>query len=443
MRYAVIGAGVLGMTSALRLLERGHEVTVLEAGDVVGGLAGSFEVAPGIWLEKFYHHVFRSDRRITALIEEVGLGDRLRWYTPETAMLSNGTIAPFDTPAAVLRFRGLPFVDRVRLGGGVALLKAMPRSGPLDDVRAGEWLTRVMGRRAYEVVWQPLLRGKFGAAADDVSMAWLWARVHDRTRQLGYLDGGFHQLYARLAERVEASGGRLVTGFRVAAIEPNGATIAVRSAGDAIEGADRVISTLPAHLTLNLTRDPRVATATLPTPPDALGAHCLVLDLDRPLTGRYWIGIAERSWPFLAVVEHTAMLPAEAYGGRHLLYLGNYVPHDDRLFAETADETADRYAPALQRLNPAFDPSWVRQSWAFSAKFAQPIVTPGYRARIPPFTTPVPNLFVASMFQVFPHDRGQNYSIELAERLVRLLTGSDRRPVSRAAASASDEDRAA
>ncbi|HET7472430.1 MAG TPA: FAD-dependent oxidoreductase, partial [Candidatus Limnocylindrales bacterium] len=102
MRYGVIGAGVLGMTAALRLLERGHEVTILEAGDGVGGLAGSFEVAPGIWLEKFYHHIFRSDRHITALIHEVGLGDALRWHEPETAMQSGGKVEPFDTPAAVL-----------------------------------------------------------------------------------------------------------------------------------------------------------------------------------------------------------------------------------------------------------------------------------------------------------------------------------------------------
>src|SRR3954447_18232719 len=112
MRYGVIGAGVLGMTAALRLLERGHDVTVLEAGDGLGGLAGSFEVEPGIWLEKFYHHIFRSDDHIAALIEEVGLGRTLRWHQPETAMLANGRVQAFDTAMAVLRFDGLPLVDR-------------------------------------------------------------------------------------------------------------------------------------------------------------------------------------------------------------------------------------------------------------------------------------------------------------------------------------------
>lgn len=422
MRYGVIGAGILGMTAALRLLERGHEVTILEAGEGVGGLAGSFEVEPGIWLEKFYHHIFRSDRHIMALIEEVGLGPKLRWHQPLTTMLSGGKIAPFDTPAAVLRFAGLPFVDRIRLGAGVALLKAMPTSGPLEDVSAGRWLTRVMGRNAYRIVWEPLLRGKFGAAADDVSMAWLWARIHDRTRQLGYIEGGFHQLYSRLEDQIVERGGRLVTGFRAASIEPDAATFTVRAADGRSETFDRLVSTLPAHLTLAITRDERLAAGPPPSrPPAALGAHCLILDLDRPLTGTYWIGVADPGFPFLAVVEHTAMLSPAAYGGRHLVYFGNYVPHDDRLFEETADETLARYTPGIRRLNPAFDRSWVRECWSFGARFAQPIVTPGFRTRIPPFETPVPNLFIASMFQVFPHDRGQNYSIELAERLVARL----------------------
>ena len=131
-------------------------------------------------------------------------------------MQSGGKVEPVRHRPCRPPVQRLPVVDRVRLGAGVALLKVMPRSGPLEDVSARRWLTRVMGANAYRVVWEPLLRGKFGAAADDVSMAWLWARIHDRTRQLGYLDGGFHQLYARLADRIAAGGGGLVTGFRAA-----------------------------------------------------------------------------------------------------------------------------------------------------------------------------------------------------------------------------------
>ncbi len=155
--------------------------------------------------------------------------------------------------------------------------------------------------------------------------------------------------------------------------------------------------------------------------PRALGAHCLILSLDRPLTDVYWIGVNERAMPFLAVVEHTNMIDPSEYGGRHLVYLGNYRAHDDPIFSSSKDEILASFEPGLRRLNPAFDRSWIRDSWSFAAPFAQPIVTPTFARTIPGFDTPVDGLYVANMFQVYPYDRGQNYSIELAERLVRHL----------------------
>ena len=59
--------------------------------------------------------------------------------------------------------------------------------------------------------------------------------------------------------------------------------------------------------------------------------------------------------------------------------------------------------------------------WSFAAPFAQPVIEPGYRRRLPPFWTSNPRLFAASMFQVYPHDRGQNYSVELARRVVDFM----------------------
>jgi hypothetical protein len=97
---------------------------------------------------------------------------------------------------------------------------------------------------------------------------------------------------------------------------------------------------------------------------------------------------------------------------------------DDELFRLETDAVATQFLPHLSRLNPEFDPGWVVGIWSFSAPFAQPIVTTDYRDHIPPFATPVPGLFVANMFQVYPHDRGQNYSIALAERLVAELAGA-------------------
>jgi protoporphyrinogen oxidase len=427
VRYGVIGAGALGLTVGLRLVQRGDEVVILERDPVPGGLAGSFEVAPGIWLEKFYHHLFQTDRHAIRMIEDLGLGDSLHWYQPTTTVFVGGRSHPLDSPRAVLAFSPLPVPSRLRLAMGVAFLRLLRSPGVLEGRTAGRWMRQVMGRPAFETVWAPLLRGKFHDSANEVSMPWLWARIHDRTARLGYLHGGFHQMYAALSERITAAGGRVVYGASVAGIRAagGGVDVDVSTSGTArTEHFDRVISTLATALTVRLTPAMPAEYSTRHPAPKALGAHCLVLSLERPLTDDYWVGVNDPGMPFLAVVEHTNMVPAAAYGGRHLVYFGNYRPHDDPLFTWSTDEVVAQFEAGIRRLNPAFDRSWIQSAWSFGAPFAQPIVTPSFARTIPAFDTPVPGLYVANMFQVYPHDRGQNYSIELAERLIGHLEAS-------------------
>ncbi|HYL41385.1 MAG TPA: FAD-dependent oxidoreductase, partial [Candidatus Binatus sp.] len=289
---------------------------------------------------------------------------------------------------------------------------------------AASWLRSTMGRRGFEVVWDPLFRSKFGDAADEIALPWFWARVHDRTASLGYLDGGFQLLYERLRERVLELGGSVLLGAEVTAIASRDArlAVAVRHGQAAAELAlDAVLSTLPTRLTCRLCVDLPPSYRERHDWPRAYGAHCLILGLDRPLTDVYWLNLNDPGFPFMAVVEHTNLRSPEEYGGLHLLYLANYRPMDDPIYGASAEQLVADWTDALRRLNPDFSPDWIRASWVQAAPFAQPIVTTDYQQHIPPFDTPVPGLFVANMFQVYPHDRGQNYSIALAEDVVRHM----------------------
>ena len=433
---AVLGAGVLGLTTALRLAQRGHGVTVYERENEPGGLASGFLIGRAtsgplagqeVWLDKFYHHLFASDRHAISLIESSGLAEALDWRRPLTVTLRGGQVYQLDDPESVLKFPPISMASRLRMAAALAVLKALPSPLPLEGRTAATWLRATMGAEAYQAVWEPLLKGKFGALAGEIALPWFWGRVHDRTARLGYVRGGFQRFYNRLAQRVTERGGTLKLGTQIQRIETAdgglGITFAPVGSQEESETAryDLVVSTLPTRLTCQLTPElPADYRATYEWG-RAYGAHCLILALDRPMTSSYWMNVNDPGFPFMVFVEHTNYMPVEDYGGRHLVYLGNYRAMDDPLFKMSKDEVLNAFLPHLSKINPAFDPAWVTESWMFAAPYAQPIVTTDYRKHIPPFDTPIKGLYVANMFQVYPHDRGQNYSIELAERLIRHL----------------------
>lgn len=419
MNYAILGGGALGLHTAYRLASAGHAVMVFEQESTAGGLAAGFRVGD-TWLEKFYHHLFKTDTTAIKLIAELGLGERLEWSHPRTVCLIDGKFQQLDSPLTLLKFSPLRIDERLRVAAVGALLK-LTSSGPYEGKTAEAWLRRWMGKRAYDMVFAPLFAAKFGALRDQIALPWFWARFHDRTTYLGYLRGGFQLLYERLVERISEAGGKVLLGTRVEGVQPleDGRWLVRTSQGT--WNFDRVISTLATRLTCRL----------IPALPDdyrarydwgqAYGAQCLILALDRQVTDSYWINPCDPGYPFTSLVEHTNYRPPSEYGGRHLLYLGNYRPMDDPLFKMSKEEVIAEFLPHLKRINPSFSADWITESWLFQAPFAQPIVITEYRQHIPPLHTPLKGLWVANMFQVYPHDRGQNYSFELAERLVKEL----------------------
>ncbi len=420
MQYGILGGGALGLVAALRLAERGEQVTIYEREPVAGGLAAGFQIDDA-WLEKFYHHIFRTDHAVVRLIAELGLTDRLRWPRPRTVTLWDGQIHQLDSPLTVLQFTPLTMPQRLQMAAALAFLKVSPVA-PLEGKLASAWLRRWMGQEPYRIVWEPLLRGKFGATRDEIALSWFWARIHDRTTELGYLRGGFQAVYNRLVARIEALGGTVHLGVTVQNVRrvEGGGLVVTTDRGE--QQFDRVISTLPPRLFCRLVPELPSSYREQYDWGRAYGAHCLILALDRSLTDAYWMNVNDPGFPFLALVEHTNYMPNGDYGGRHLIYLGNYRPMDDPLFTQSKEEILTEFLPHLSKINPAFSPAWVTESWSFAAPFAQPIVTTDYKEHIPPFETPVAGLYEASMFQVYPHDRGQNYSILLAEALVEKLT---------------------
>jgi len=423
MHIGVLGGGALGLTSAMRLGQRGAEVTLIEKENELGGLAAGFKVGDsGTYLEKFYHHLFRSDKDIQALITELGLGDKLAWHKVNTSTLYNGKfvrVAPLDI---LLRYP-ISIPARLRLSAVTAYLKFTGNYRRFKKYTASEWLQRWMGKEAYKMQFEPMLKGKFHHHAPEIAMPWFWSRVHERSLDLGYLRGGFQQLYDRLGEEVTKAGGNIQLGTAVTRVAPvEGGKTRVETDKGETYTFDAVVSTLPTKLFLRLAEGLPKSYRDKYDWGAALGAHVVILALKQSLLDPvYWLSIADQGFPFLVAVDHTNMIPTSDYGGRHLLYLGNYLPMDHAYFKQPDEQTIEEFLPHLKKLNPEFEEDWVTDYWVFKAPFAQPVVTREYEEHIPPLKTPLPNVYMGNMFQVYPQDRGQNYSIRLAERLVKLV----------------------
>ncbi len=418
MEYAVLGGGAAGLMAAYRLTQAGQSVMVFEQEEIAGGLASGFRVGDA-WLEKFYHHIFRTDKMVIQVIKEIGLGELLEWQSPRTVSLVGGEYHQLDSPLSLLRFQPLSFVERLRVGAVLAFFK-VANPDWLEGKTADAWLRRWMGQHPYEMLFAALFQGKFGELYDQIALPWFWARIHDRTTQLGYLRGGFQQLYERLVEHIIRAGGKVLLGTSIQTVEQVDDHWRVQT-NKGSWTFDRVISTLPTRLACRLIPALSADYRAQHDWGQAYGAHCLILALDRPLTDSYWINMCDPGYPFTGIFEHTNFRSPSEYGGRHLVYLGNYRPMHDPLFTMSKEAVMTEFFPHLQRLVPAFDPAWVKESWVFQAPFAQPIVTTDYRAHIPPLHTPLHGLWVANMFQVYPHDRGQNYSLALADQLIKQI----------------------
>jgi protoporphyrinogen oxidase len=428
VNVGIVGAGVLGLAAARVLQDLGHSVTIFEGRDEVGGQVVTFPVG-GTPLECFYHHLFTSDTTSVRYIQEMGLGDELEWIEPHNGHLVNGRRFPFVTAMDLLKFSAIPITSRIRLGL-VALYLRRQKNGlkKYEGVTARKWMERAVGKKAFAAFWGPLLRGKFADHADEVGMVWLWNKIYLRfasregsTERLGYLKGSFRRYYVALAEHIEARGGaiHLSTPVETVVVE-DGVATGIRAAGE-LHSFDAVLMTTPNIITRKIAPGLPAAYTDILDRVRYQWATCLVLTLDRPLSDMYWLSIADEL-PFVACVEHTNFMSPDEYGGNHIVYLSNYASSGNPVLEMDAAQVLEHYTPGIRVINPGFEPSWVRDRWFFKDPGGQPVIGTNYSGSIPPFATGVTGLYLANTTQVYPEDRGQNYSLKLGEEVARLIS---------------------
>ena len=434
MRVGIVGAGATGLAAAYELGKYGHQAVVYERAPFLGGQASTFDVG-GARLERGYHHLFTGDTDILDLIQEIGLGHRLRSIKSRVGTLYDGKIYNFVTPLDLLRFTPLSLIDRVRLGLVTLRLRRMKDWRPLEGVTAVEWLRKNGGERVYDVFWGPMLRGKFGEDAyTQVGMAWVWGKIHTRFASRGkgmtkemlvYPAGSFGEVFDVLAQKITEQGSQVHTSVTLDRIivdeaRATGVQVAPEGGQPRVEEFDAVIATVPSFIFPKLVPPLPEDYLSRLTSVSYMAAVLVILELDRPLSHIYWLNVADRSIPFVGVIEHTNLYGAENYGGKHIVYLSNYLGTDHPLYRLEHEELLEHYIPHLRKINPDFDQSWIVTSHFHRVGAAQPIIGANYSSRMPDHRTPFKGLYLANTTQIYPEDRGTNYSVRMGKHVAHL-----------------------
>jgi len=431
-KICIIGAGITGLTAAYHLSKnQDYHIHVYEKDEYLGGLASSYKVG-NTQLDKFYHHWFSNDQFALDLVQELKLSNYLVKKNSNTGMYYANNHYRLSTPLDLLKFKAISFFDRIRLGLFTLYVRRINNWMKLEDHTSYEWLKRMCGKKIFQTVWKPLLDGKFGSFADKVSAVWMWNKLklrgssRDKTgsEHLYYLKGGFQRIAHALAQKIKDQNGTVTLNSHVSKIIPHEEKWCVCIDQKKII-VDKVLFTghLPQYKNIisNFSSNSYIEEL---SKIDYIGNICLVLQLKKSLSSTYWLNVNDASFPFVGIIEHTNFEDKDEYGS-HIVYLSKYIETSDQLFKMNKVDFLKFSMKFIKKVFPEFSSEWIVKYDIWKSKYSQPIVVKNYSKLIPSMNTPYKNLFLSTMAQIYPEDRGTNYAIREGVKIANLIKEND------------------
>ncbi len=425
--WAVVGGGILGMTIALRLTQRGHRVTLIEGRQNLGGMADAWQLGDIVW-DRHYHVTLLSDAFTCGLLKELDLQDQMQWVVTKTGFFTDGQLHSMSNSLEFLTFPPLGLIDKLRLGGTIFYASRVKNWNALEIISVCEFLTKLSGKRTFEKIWRPLLRAKLGESYKETSAAFIWATIARmyaarrsglKKEMFGYVRGGYATVMDRFKLRLEQSGVRILCNAAVRGIQsvPNG-QVQVQLA-DESSRFDRVVSTLPSPAVSRLCSQLPQKERSLHDGIRYHGIVCASVLLRKGLSPYYVTNITDGGVPFTAVIDMSALVSPDELRSNGLVYLPRYVAPDDELFDKSDAEIELEFIAGLQRMHPGISAGDVRAFRVSRIRHVFALPTTGFSDRLPSIQTGVPNLYAVNSAHIVNSTLNVNETIRLAEEFVK------------------------
>jgi protoporphyrinogen oxidase len=422
-RVAIIGAGVMGLAAAYHAAKSGHEVTVYEADKVPGGMAAPFDFG-GLSIERYYHFICKADQATFDLLAELGIADQMRWTATSMGYFFGNRLQDWGNPIALLKFKGLSFVEKLRYGVMMVIATKRGSAGGLENVSAKAWIERWCGKRVYERLWRPLFDLKFYEYSDPVSAAWIWTRLKRigtsrrslMQEELGYIEGGSVILIKALAGAIARFGGTIHLGKPVErVVVSDGRAIGLIAGGEAHE-YEAIIATVPTPLIPAMVPEMPADEKSRYMKIVNIGVACLIFKLKKPVSRHFWVNVVDPAMGIPGFVEFSNLRPLSDT----VVYVPYYMPVTHPNWALPDAVLLDQAFSYLKRVNPGLADSDRIDARVGRLSHAQPVCPPGFAASIPPVQTSIKGLQIADTCFYYPEDRGVSEGV----RYGKLMAGS-------------------
>ena len=420
------------MTLAKRLTTSGSRVTLIEAAASTGGLAGAAHHGEYSW-DRFYHVVLLSDQHLHALLDELGLGDRLRWGTTRTGFYTDGRLYSLSSSLDFALFPPLSLIDKARLAATILYASRVTDWRALEQVPVTDWLERLSGRRVFQRMWLPLLRSKLGENYRLASASFIWAIIQRmyaarrsglKQERFGYVDGGYALVLDRFQQHLDSLGVETLTSHPVAQVRQLDRGAEVQFANGTARYFDHVVLTVPCGRAASIT--PQLGALEVERLKSVVyqGIVCASLLLERPLADYYVTNITDDWVPFTGIIEMTTLVDTERFGGRSLVYLPRYLAQDDAFWSSSDAEIRELFVSALERMYPHFRREQVLAFQVSRVREVLAVSTLDYTAkRLPALATSLPDVSIVNSAQIANGTLNVNETIGLANAQAAALAG--------------------